>query len=306
MHHDNIQVYQHSHDFHEIKISNITKVFIVVVITLATMVAEIFFGWLYNSMALLADGWHMSTHAGALSITLFTYYMAHKRKTDSRYSFGTWKIEILGAYTSAILLGVVGFFVIYSSVERIMNPVKIQYDQALIVTIIGLIVNIICAFILNTGHHHDHGHAHVDDHHHHDLNIRSAYLHVLADALTSVLAIIALLGAKLLNLTILDPLMGIVGSILIFKWSFGLLKETSAILLDKDTNEGLAAEVRQSIETDNETKISDLHLWKIGQNKYSCIISLVADNPKTPLQYKQSLKDIHELGHVSIEVTHCT
>ncbi|MCX6826742.1 MAG: CDF family Co(II)/Ni(II) efflux transporter DmeF [candidate division Zixibacteria bacterium] len=309
MHQNNIQIYQHLHNFHEVKESNIEKVSFVVIITMLTMVAEIIFGWIFNSMALLSDGWHMATHASALGITLFTYFIAKKHRNDSRYSFGTWKVEILGAYTSAILLGIVGLFVIYSSLGRIFNPVNIHYNQALIVAFIGLGVNIFCAVILNSGrdashrHNHDeHGHTH---HITHDLSIRSAYLHVMADVLTSVFAILALLGAKLFHLSILDPLMGVLSSILIFRWSFGLLKETSAILLDKDKNQDLINEIKAIIENDDDTVISDLHLWKVGQNKYSCILSLVASKPRNINEYKESLKKVHELAHINIEIVKC-
>lgn len=308
MHLKDIEEYKHLHDFHDVKESNIKKVSFVVIITMVTMIAEIICGWIFNSMALLSDGWHMTTHASALGITLFTYFIARKHKDDARYAFGTWKVEILGAYTSAILLGIVGIYVIYSSLVRIFNPADIHYNEALVVAVIGLAVNILCAVILSYDehehaniHHHD-GHEH---HHDHDLNIKSAYLHVLADALTSVFAIAALLCAKLLQLNMLDPLMGIVSSALIFKWSYGLLKETSTILLDKDKNEELINEIKTIIESNGDTKISDLHLWKVGQNKYGCIISLVAACHKSLDEYKESLKDVHELAHVSIEMIEC-
>ncbi|MBU2574572.1 MAG: CDF family Co(II)/Ni(II) efflux transporter DmeF [Elusimicrobia bacterium] len=309
MHQKNIQAYQHLHDFHEVKGSNVKKVSVVVAITLVTMVFEILFGWLFNSMALLSDGWHMGTHASALSITLFAYFLAKRHSHDARYAFGAWKVEILGAYTSAILLGLVGLFVIYSSIERIFNPAAIQYNQALLVAVLGLIVNVVCAFILNyrghSGHRHDHdehAHAHHDSQ---DLNMKSAYLHVIADALTSVFAILALLGAKLLHLNILDPIMGIVSSTLIFRWSFLLLRETSAILLDKGENQGLIDEIREIIEKDGDAKISDLHLWKVGQGKYGCILSLVANAPQNLSEYKEALKEVHELAHINIEIIKC-
>lgn len=310
MHQNNIQIYQHLHDFHEVKESNFKKLLVVISITTLTMAAEIIFGMIFNSMALLSDGWHMGTHTSALGITFFTYFIARKHKNDINYTFGTWKVEILGAYTSAILLGVVGVYVVYSSIERIFHPLLIQYNQALIVAVLGLLVNVVCAVILNAGdsstRHHEHSHEHNHKNHPgHDLNMKSAYLHVLADALTSVFAIIALLGAKLLQLNFLDPLMGIVSSILLFGWSFQLLKDTSVILLDRDKNDLLQKEIRNIIESDNDTKIADLHLWKVGQNNYSCIISLVAKKPKELNEYKNLLQEVHELSHLSIEIISC-
>jgi len=305
MHLKNIQIYQHPHDFYEVKDSNIKKVLFIVIITMLMMVFEIVFGRIFNSMALLSDGWHMGTHASAFGITLFAYFIAKKHKSDSRYSFGTWKVEILGAYTSAILLGIAGMFVIYSSTERIFNPVNIQYNQALIVAIIGLIVNVFCAIILNPVRHSGHQEKHESSDNDKDLNIRSAYLHVIADALTSILAILALLGAKLFSLNILDPLIGMISSIFIFRWSFQLLRDTSAILLDKDKNDDLVGKIRVIVENDGDTKISDLHLWKIGQNKYSCVLTLVADNPRNLSEYKEALKGIPELAHINIEIVRC-
>ncbi|MBI5573605.1 MAG: CDF family Co(II)/Ni(II) efflux transporter DmeF [Elusimicrobia bacterium] len=308
MHQSNIKIYQHLHDFHEVKESNFKKLLIVIIITTITMFAEIIFGIIFNSMALLSDGWHMATHGSALSITFFTYFIAKKYKNDTGYAFGTWKVEILGAYTSAILLGVIGIYVIYSSIERIFHPLLIQYNQALIVAILGLLVNIVCAIILNLGEQNHHQSIHEHEHknnHNHDLNMQSAYLHVIADALTSVFAIIALLGAKLFQLNSLDPLMGILSSILIFRWSFQLLRDTSSILLDRDKNDLLQKEIRDIIESDSDTKISDLHLWKVGQNSYSCIISLVAKKPKELNVYKDLLREVHELSHISIEIINC-
>ncbi|MFA5857878.1 MAG: CDF family Co(II)/Ni(II) efflux transporter DmeF [Elusimicrobiota bacterium] len=316
MHHSNIQVYQHPHNFHEVKESNFRKVFVVIIITELTMLAEIVFGYIFNSMALLSDGWHMATHASALTITLFAYLIAKKQKNNTDYTFGTWKIEILGAYTSAILLGIVGLCVVYFSVDRILHPLVIQYNQALLVAGLGLLVNVACAAILSFDkqgqhhHHHDHHNDHNHEHGHthqleHDLNMKSAYLHVIADALTSVFAIVALLGAKLMQLNFLDPLMGIVSSILIFRWSFQLLRDTATILLDSGNNEELQQEIKGIVENDNDTKISDLHLWKVEQNRYSCIISLVAKEPKELDVYKELLKEVHELAHISIEIVKC-
>ncbi|OHD57336.1 MAG: hypothetical protein A2Y33_07585 [Spirochaetes bacterium GWF1_51_8] len=255
----------------------------------------------------------MATHASALGITLITYLISKRLKNDTSFSFGTWKIEILGAFTSAILLGFVGIMVVYSSVERILNPVIIQYDQALIVTFIGLTVNIVCALILtirkknghDLDHEYDHGHTHEHHGHHHELGIKSAYLHVVSDALTSIFAIAALFGAKLLNLNFLDPVMGILSTVLIFKWSFELLKETSSALLDRNDNAEITGEIRGLIEGDGDTKISDLHLWRVAGMEYACIISLVSSKVKNTEYYRELLKPVHELAHISIEIVKC-
>ena len=316
MHLTNLDYYRHTHVFYEIRDSDMRRVLFVVLLTFFMMIAEIVFGVLFNSMALLADGWHMATHASALGITLFTFYMVKRLKNDESYSFGTWKIEILGAYTSAILLAMVGIGVVYSSIERILHPAAIQYDHALIVSFIGLAVNVICAIVLNSGgHSHEHPQPHPHPHHDHEhehhgahehgLGVKSAYLHVLADALTSVFAIVALFGAKLFNLDFLDPAMGIISSVLIFRWSIDLLRESSSILLDRSTDEELPREIRAIIEGDGDTKISDLHLWRVGQDRYACIISLVTNMPKKPQQYKKMLEPVHELVHISLEVVQC-
>ncbi len=234
MHLTEIQRWQHHHNFNQEKKSTERRTFFVVLLTLSTMLVEIIAGWIYNSMALFADGWHMSTHATALSISLVAYVLARKYANDKKFTFGTWKLEILGAYTSAILLGVVGLFVLGVSIERIFKPMEISYDYALMVATVGLIVNIVSALILQYGHGH-HRHNDQEHHHHHekDLNLQSAYLHVIADALTSVFAIIALLGAKYYHWNWLDPFVGIIASFLIFRWTFMLLKDTSVILLDR-------------------------------------------------------------------------
>ncbi len=227
MHDEQIELWQHHHVFNADKKSVEKSTLIVVVITFVTMIAEILFGWISHSMALLADGWHMGTHAFALGISLIAYVMARKFAKDRSFTFGTWKIEILGAYTSAIVLGLVGLIMIYSSINRILHPLNIYYNQALLVAVIGLTVNVVCAVILNSGghshenaHHHEEDDHHAHSHHHEDLNLKSAYLHVVADALTSVLAIAALIGAKYFNFVWLDPFMGIVGAVLIIRWSY--------------------------------------------------------------------------------------
>ena len=343
MHNQRIEIWKHPHLFNLNKRGNEIRTRIVVVITFIAMFVEIAVGWLTNSMALYADGWHMGTHAFGLGIAVLAYFLARKYARDERFTFGTWKIEILGAYSSAIVLGIVGIFMIFTSVERLMNPLVIQLNEAIIVTIIGLTINIICAVILSSGgghshahygedehdHEQDHGHDHEHDHgqahevgeseahdhgqshdhgsdeKHDDLNFKTAYLHVVADAITSVLAIIALLGAKYFGFNWLDPFMGIVGAGLIIRWSYLLLRETSNILLDRQTNTSLNEKIIGKMESDGDTRVSDLHLWKVEQNQYSCIISLVTGKEVTVDEFKNRLKDIHELIHVTVEANPC-
>jgi cation diffusion facilitator family transporter len=313
MHHEQIELWQHHHLFNSEKKAVEKRTLIVVVVTFVTMVAEIFFGWMSNSMALLADGWHMGTHAFALGISLAAYILARKYAQDETFTFGTWKIEILGGYTSAIVLGIVALAMIFSSVERILQPLSIHYNQALFVAILGLLVNLACAFILNSGGHaHEHEHHHrggdehaPHEHHHEDLNLKAAYLHVVADALTSILAIAALLGAKYFNLIWLDPFMGIVGAGLILRWSFILLKGTGNILLEREMNGEIADEIKKEIESDGDSKICDLHLWKVAQNKYACILSVVTEKKFSIEDYKARLAGVHELAHLTIEVNDC-
>lgn len=331
MHNQRIEIWKHSHLFNLDKKGNEVRTRIVVIITFVAMFVEIIIGWLTNSMALYADGWHMGTHAFGLGISVIAYYLARKYARDSRFTFGTWKIEILGAFSSAIVLGIVGIFMIFTSVERLMNPLVIQLDEAIIVTIIGLIINVICAFILNAGgghshahygeddHGHDHGHDHEHEHEHdhdhadghgheekhEDLNYKTAYMHVITDALTSVLAIFALFGAKYFGFVWLDPFMGVVGAFLIIRWSFLLLKDTSNILLDRQTSNSLNELIVGKLESDGDTRVSDLHVWKVEQNRYSCIVSLVTGNGVTVDEFKDRLKGMHQLVHVTVEANPC-
>ncbi|MEW5817279.1 MAG: CDF family Co(II)/Ni(II) efflux transporter DmeF [Spirochaetota bacterium] len=305
MHQEQIELWQHQHTFNIEKKAIEKRTLIVVIITFVTMLAEIVFGWMSNSMALLADGWHMGTHAFALGISLLAYILARQFSKDHKFTFGTWKIEILGAYTSAIVLGIVGLIMIFTSVERIINPLSIHYNQALLVALIGLSINMLSAVILNFN---EHSYEHEHSHHHHkhkDLNLKSAYLHVVADALTSALAIAALLGAKYLKWNWLDPFMGIVGAGLIIHWAASLIKETAGILLEREMDSPLVKEIKEQIESDNDTKISDLHLWKVAQDKYACIISLVTEKKYSIEDYKARLNEIHELVHVTVEINKC-
>ncbi len=279
-----------------------------VLLTVVVMVAEIIGGILFNSMALLADGWHMSSHALALGLSLLAYAAARRFARDGRFTFGTWKIEVLAGYTSALCLVAVAGLMLYHSVERLFAPVPIHYDQAILLAALGLVVNLVCAFLLRDQPDHHHGHDHHDhDHHdhdrHQDLNLRSAYLHVLTDAATSVLAIIALTGGKFWGADWLDPVMGLVGAGLVGIWAFGLLRDTGRVLLDAEMDAPVVAEILEVIEQGPvAAEIVDLHVWRVGRGKYACILSLLVEEQVAPEQFKERLSVHDELVHVTVEV----
>ncbi|HCR1221266.1 CDF family iron/cobalt efflux transporter AitP [Pseudomonas aeruginosa] len=280
-----------------------------VLLTACMMVAEIAGGWLFNSMALLADGWHMSSHALALGLAILAYGAARRYANDPRFSFGTWKIEVLGSYTSALLLLLVAGLMLYQSVERLLDPSPIHYQQAMLVAALGLLVNLACAWLLRDGHaHHGHGHSHHDhDHDHHahghDLNLRAAYLHVLADAATSLLAIVALAGGLLWNAAWLDPLMGIVGAVLVSVWACGLIRQSSRVLLDAQMDAPVAAEIRAAIASSPlPAELLDLHLWQVGQGRYACLLSLLTTEEGSADYFKRRLAEHEELVHITVEV----
>ena len=282
-----------------------------VLLTACMMVAEIAGGWLFNSMALLADGWHMSSHALALGLAILAYGAARRYADDPRFSFGTWKIEVLGSYTSALLLLLVAGLMLYQSVERLLDPSPIHYQQAMLVAALGLLVNLACAWLLRDGHaHHGHGHSHHhQDHdhdhhaHRHDLNLRAAYLHVLADAATSLLAIVALAGGLLWNAAWLDPLMGIVGAVLVSVWACGLIRQSSRVLLDAQMDAPVAAEIRAAIASSPlPAELLDLHLWQVGQGKYACLLSLLTTEEGSADYFKRRLAEHEELVHITVEV----
>ncbi|AHZ73404.1 putative metal transporter (plasmid) [Pseudomonas mandelii JR-1] len=270
------------------------------ILTALMMVAEIAGGWFYNSMALLADGWHMSSHALALGLSVLAYAAARRFSNDTRFAFGTWKMEVLGGYTSAILLIMVAGLMLYQSIERLIAPSAIHYDQAIAIGVVGLLVNIACAWLLKDGHVHTH---HDHDHGHHDLNLRSAYMHVLADAATSVLAILALIGGKFWGAAWLDPVMGIVGAGLVASWAYGLIRQTSRVLLDAEMDSPVVEEVREVIASSPIfAQISDLHVWRVGKGKYACILSLTTDQNATPAYFKDLLSVHEELVHITVEL----
>lgn len=298
---------KHSHRFDEGNPLAEKNTLRVAVLTAVMMVIEIAGGWYYNSMALLADGWHMSSHTVAMGLSVLAYVCARRFAHDPRFSFGTWKIEVLGGYTSAIFLVMVAGLMIFQSVERLVAPSTIHYDQAIAIAIVGLLVNLASAWLLKDGHHHHHDHAHGHDDHahhgHHDLNLRSAYLHVLADAATSVLAIIALFGGKLWGASWLDPVMGLVGAVLVSVWAYGLLRDTGRVLLDAEMNVPVVAEIREVIAASPiKAQLNDLHVWRVGKGKFACILSLATDNDVSPEYFKKQLSIHEELVHISVEI----
>jgi len=275
-------------------------------LTAAMMVVEIAGGWWFNSMAVLADGWHMSSHALALGLAVFAYAFARRHAHNARFAFGTWKVEILGGYTSAILLLCVAALMVVQSVERLFAPMPIHYDQAILIAVVGLGVNLLCAWWLRD-HHHDHhhdGHGHGHDHgHHHDLNLRSAYIHVITDAATSVLAIVALVGGKLWGAAWLDPVMGLVGAALVTAWAWGLLRDAGRVMLDAEMDAPVVAEVREVIEAGQvPARITDLHVWRVGRGKYACLVSLVTTERVDAAHFRDALGIHEELVHVTVEI----
>ena len=276
-----------------------------VVLTVIMMVAEITSGWMFNSMALLADGWHMSSHALALGLSVAAYAAARRFAQHPRFAFGTWKIEVLGGYTSAIFLVGIAGLMLFQSVARLLAPTPIQYDQAILVAVLGLLVNLVCAWLLKDGHHHHHGDDghHDHDHHHHDLNLRAAYLHVITDALTSLLAIVALFGGKLWGANWLDPVMGIVGAILVTIWAVGLIKNTANVLLDAEMDKPFAQQLKEKVhKMPFDMQVTDFHLWRVGKTHYACILSVATDSATEPDQIKRLLKNQTELAHITVEV----
>ncbi len=363
-HTHDLSPFQHSHHFDRGNREGEARTRWVLVVTIITMAAEIAGGWMTGSMALLADGWHMGTHALALGVAAAAYALARRHAKDTRFSFGTWKIEVLGSFASALVLGMVAVGIVFESALRLWKAEPIALETALTVAVIGLVVNLLSAWLLHGaddghghghshGHEHGHGHSHAgskrhgNDHEHrhgdhghehghgdaheahahhehanhqhdmrssvgaaaaaksHDLNLRAAYVHVLADALTSVLAIGALCAALWLGWWWLDPLVGVLGAVVIGAWSIGLMRESSAILLDREMDHPLAHRIREDLEADGDAKVADLHVWRVGRDQFAAIASLVADMPLAPALYRERLAHHTQLVHLSLEVNHC-
>ncbi len=285
----------HSHSFAADSSLAERRTRIVIGLTAVMMVAEIAAGSWFGSMALLADGWHMGTHVAAFLIAALAYALERRYAEDRRFSFGTGKFAILGGYTSAVLLGGIALLMAFESLRRLLHPATIQFEQAIVVAGVGLIVNLVCALLLRSATHHGHGHSH-------DPNLRSAYLHVLADALTSITAIIALAGGRWFGWNWLDPAMGLLGSIVVAWWAVGLLRNTGAALLDRTpAHSDLAEEIRRVVEADGQI-MTDLHVWQVAAGRYAAIVSLVGPEAKSPDEYREMLKVHEELVHLTVEI----
>lgn len=310
MHTTDISAWKHEHDFSADTSSAEKRTHKVIALTAIMMVVEIVAGTILHSMALFADGWHMSTHVAAFALTALAYSFGRKHASDSQFTFGTGKVGVLGGFTSAIILTGIALLMAAESIHRLITPAAIHFREAIAIASVGLVVNIVSALILKDDphHHHHHGHDHGHAHggHHHDLNMRAAYLHVLADAFTSVLAITALSLGYFCGWSWLDPVMGLVGTIVIVSWAYTLLRDTSSILLDRvPSDTDLPVVIREGIEADGDSKISDLHVWQVGAGKFAAIVGVVAHHPKTPEEYRDTLKIHEELVHVTIEVQVC-
>ncbi|MDH2232415.1 CDF family Co(II)/Ni(II) efflux transporter DmeF [Delftia tsuruhatensis] len=292
---------------------NERKVWLVIALTASMMLVEIIAGTVYGSMALVADGWHMSTHAGAMLITALAYRFARRHSSNPRFSFGTGKLGDLAGFASAMVLALIALLIGWESLVRLTQPIHINFERAIAVAIVGLVVNLVCAWLLKDDHalhgqhgHGHHHHSHHDDHHEtgkaRDNNLRAAYLHVLADAMTSVLAIVALLLGRSYGWLWADPIMGVVGALVITRWSWGLMQDSGSVLLDAAAEgQEVQQEIREAMEPTG-SRVADLHVWQVGPGHFAAIISLMAQEPKEPAHYKALLAHIHELSHVTVEV----
>ena len=301
---DDLSRYQHSHDFARNRAVAERNTRRVIALTAVMMAVEIFFGWRLHSMALLADGWHMGTHVAAFLLTAVAYVLARRHQHNRDFTFGTGKIDVLGGFASAIILGLVALYMGVESVGRFFSPLSIHFSESLGIAVVGLGVNLLSALLLKDGHggHAHAGPGHGHGHHHEDLNLKAAYIHVLADAFTSILAIAALAGGKYLGWVWLDPFMGLVGGAVVAQWSWSLLRQTGLILLDHESDAELRREIFEAVESDGDAKITDLHLWQIGLGQFSAIVAIAARAPLTPEDYRQRLRQHEELAHVTIEI----
>jgi cation diffusion facilitator family transporter len=307
MHTHSVEPWSHAHVFlgakHE---RHERRIWFVVALTAVMMVAEIVGGTIFGSMAVVADGWHMSTHAGALAIAALAYRFARQHARDPRFTFGTGKVGELAAFTSALILAMIALAIGYEALLRLQAPVPIDFEPATWLAVVGLGVNLASAWLL-FDEDHQHAPAHDDhEHHHHaqDSNLRAAYVHVLADAMTSVLAIVALLAGRFYGWVWMDPAMALVGVCVILSWSVGLTRTAGTVLLDMVPDRRLAGVIRKRLETDGD-RVSDLHLWRLGPGHAGVIVSVVSDRPQSPAVYKARLEDIAGLSHITVEVHHC-
>jgi cation diffusion facilitator family transporter len=312
MHLTDISPLQHEHNFCGDTSSAEKRTRRVVMLTGTMMVVEIVAGYFFHSMALVADGWHMGTHLAAFVLAMLAYSYGRRHARDARFTFGTGKVGVLGAFTSAIVLSIIALVIAVESIQRLITPQTIHFREAILIAAVGLVVNLISALMLKDDHHHHHGHGHDhgdhhhDHGHHHDLNLKAAYVHVLADTLTALGAVVALSAGYFLGWVWLDPAMGLVGTVVILSWAYTLLRDTGSILLDRvPASSDLPVVIREGIESDGDSKITDLHIWQVGVNKFAAIVSVVAHAPKTADEYRDLLKIHEELVHVNIEVRTC-
>ena len=305
MHRFTLHKWQHPHCFSVENRQGEQRTKLVIIITVIMMVIEIGAGYLFGSMALLADGWHMGTHAAALAITVFAYVYARRHADSPHYSFSTGKVGVLGGFASAVILALIALLMAWESVKRLYFPVAIQFNDAIGVAVLGLAVNVVCAFLLQVEHDHVHdSHQHIGNHGH-DHNLRAAYLHVLADAFTSLLAIFALLTGKHFGWVRMDPIMGIVGAVIITRWSYSLLTDTSKLLLDQEAAPELREKIRSAVEADADNRVADLHVWQLSPHHLSVILSVVTHFPQPPDHYKSLLQDVVQCAHFTVEVHKC-
>jgi cation diffusion facilitator family transporter len=311
MHLENLSRWTHEHTFNMASATAETGTRAVMAITATMMVIEIGAGWWFNSMALLADGWHMSSHALAIGLSAAAYAASRRYVRDRRFAFGTWKIEVLGGFASSILLLGIALLMVVGSVERLVAPQPIEYREAIVVAVLGLVVNVVCALILGHAHdhdrpnHHHHDHESNHAHRHHDLNLKSAYVHVMADAATSVLAIVALAGGWVFGWSWLDPVMGIAGAVLVAVWAKGLIGDTSTVLLDREMDHPVVEEIREVVET-GDARLTDLHVWRVGKNAYACALTVVSHDATLSADVVRQRLAVHaKVVHSTIEIHRC-
>ena len=305
MHTTDLSAWKHEHNFSGDTSSAEKRTRKVLVLTGGMMCVEIVAGYFFHSMALVADGWHMGTHVAAFVLAALAYSYGRRHAKDERFTFGTGKVGVLGAFTSAIVLSIIALVIAGESIQRLVTPQAIHFREAILIAIVGLVVNLVSALMLkDEPHHHTHaGAGHGNDH---DLNLKAAYVHVLADTFTALGAVAALSAGCFWGWVWLDPAMGLVGTIVILSWAYTLLRDTSSILLDRvPTSSDLPEVIRKGIEEDGDSRITDLHIWQVGVNQFAAVIGVVAHNPKPPEAYRQSLKIHEELVHVSVEVQLC-